>query len=41
MLITLVFLAQFSTKLALGTSLGVLLLPAGLMGAYTYYQQGP
>lgn len=36
----LVFLAQFPTKLALGTSLGVLLLPAGLMGAYTYYQQG-
>ena len=36
----LIFLAQFPTKLALGTSLGSLLLPVGLLGAYTYYQQG-
>jgi uncharacterized protein len=36
----LVFLANFPTKLALGTSLGAMLLPVGLLGAYTYYQQG-
>ncbi len=36
----LVFLANFPTKLALGTSLGALLLPVGLLGAYTYYQAG-
>jgi len=36
----LVFLAKFPTKLALGTSLGALLLPVGLLGAYTYYQDG-
>jgi uncharacterized membrane protein YfcA len=36
----LVFLAKFPTKLALGTSLGALLLPVGLLGAYTYYQNG-
>jgi uncharacterized protein len=34
----LIFLAQFSTKMALGTSLGALLLPVGLLGAYTYYR---
>jgi uncharacterized protein len=36
----LVFLANFPTKLALGTSLGALLLPVGLLGAYTYWQHG-
>jgi uncharacterized protein len=36
----LIFLAKFPTKLALGTSLGAMLLPVGLLGAYTYYQQG-
>jgi uncharacterized membrane protein YfcA len=36
----LVFAAQFPTKLALGTSLGALVLPAGLLGAYAHYQQG-
>jgi uncharacterized membrane protein YfcA len=36
----LVFFAHFSTKLALGTSLGALLLPVGLLGVYTYYQNG-
>jgi uncharacterized protein len=36
----LVLLAKFPTKMALGTSLGALLLPVGLLGAYTYYQQG-
>lgn len=36
----LVFFASFPTKMALGTSLGALLLPVGVMGAYTYYQHG-
>jgi uncharacterized protein len=36
----LIFLASFPTKLALGTSLGAMLLPVGLLGAYAYYQQG-
>jgi uncharacterized membrane protein YfcA len=36
----LVMLAQYPTKTALGTSLGALLLPVGLLGAYTYYQNG-
>jgi uncharacterized membrane protein YfcA len=36
----LIFLAKFSTKLAIGTSLGAMLLPVGLLGAYAYYQQG-
>jgi len=36
----LIFFAKFPTKLALGTSLGALLLPVGLLGAYTYYQDG-
>lgn len=37
---SLIFLANFPTKLALGTSLGALLLPVGLLGAYAYYQNG-
>jgi uncharacterized protein len=37
---SLIFLAKFPTKLALGTSLGAMLLPVGLLGAYAYYQQG-
>jgi uncharacterized protein len=36
----LIFFANFPTKLALGTSLGALLLPVGLLGAYTYYKSG-
>jgi uncharacterized protein len=36
----LVVLAQFHLKLALGTSLGALVLPVGLLGAYTYHQNG-
>jgi uncharacterized membrane protein YfcA len=36
----LIFFAKFPTKLALGTSLGALLLPVGLLGAYTYYKAG-
>jgi uncharacterized protein len=36
----LILLAKFPTKLALGTSLGAMLLPVGLLGAYAYYQQG-
>jgi uncharacterized protein len=36
----LVLLANFPTKVALGTSLGALLLPVGLLGAYTYYRNG-
>ena len=36
----LIILAKFPTKLALGTSLGALLLPVGLLGAYAYWQQG-
>ena len=36
----LIFLAKFPAKLALGTSLGAMLLPVGLLGAYAYYQQG-
>jgi uncharacterized protein len=37
---SLIFLANFHTKLAVGTSLGAMLLPVGLLGAYAYYQQG-
>ena len=37
---SLIFLTQFPTKLAIGTSLGAMLLPVGLLGAYAYYQQG-
>src|SRR5256885_11629851 len=36
---SLIFLAKFPTKLAIGTSLGAMLLPVGLLGAYAYYQQ--
>lgn len=36
----LIFFAKFPIKLALGTSLGALLLPVGLLGAYEYYQNG-
>jgi uncharacterized membrane protein YfcA len=36
----LILIAHFPLKLALGTSLGALLLPVGLLGAYTYYQYG-
>ncbi len=36
----LVFLAGFPTKTALGTSLGALLLPVGLLGAYAYWENG-
>ena len=36
----LALLAKFPIKLAIGTSLGALLLPVGLLGAYTYYQHG-
>jgi uncharacterized membrane protein YfcA len=36
----LIFFAKFPTKLALGTSLGALLLPVGFLGAYTYYRDG-
>jgi uncharacterized membrane protein YfcA len=36
----LVLLADFTHKSALGTSLGALLLPVGLLGAYTYWQHG-
>jgi uncharacterized membrane protein YfcA len=37
---SLIFLAKFPTKLAIGTSLGAMLLPVGLLGALTYYQDG-
>lgn len=36
----LVLLADLPHKTALGTSLGALLLPVGLLGAYTYWQHG-
>jgi uncharacterized protein len=36
----LIFFAAFHTKLAIGTSLGAMLLPVGLLGAYAYYQAG-
>jgi hypothetical protein len=36
----LVFLGHFPTKAAVGTSLGALLLPVGLLGAYTYWENG-
>jgi len=36
----LMILAQFHLKLALGTSLGALVLPVGILGAYTYHQSG-
>jgi uncharacterized membrane protein YfcA len=37
---SLVYLANFPTRMALGTSLGALLLPVGLLGAYTYWDNG-
>jgi uncharacterized membrane protein YfcA len=37
---SLIFFAHFQTKLAIGTSLGAMLLPVGLLGAYAYYQDG-
>jgi uncharacterized protein len=37
---SLILLAKFHAKLAIGTSLGAMLLPVGLLGAYAYYQQG-
>jgi uncharacterized protein len=37
---SLIFFAKFHAKLAIGTSLGAMLLPVGLLGAYAYYQQG-
>lgn len=36
----LVFFLGFSQKLAQGTSLGMLLLPVGILGAIQYYKQG-
>ncbi len=36
----LVMLAHFPTRTALGTSLGALLLPVGLLGAYIYWENG-
>ena len=36
----LIFFAKFPTRLALGTSLGAMLLPVGLLGAYAYHQAG-
>jgi uncharacterized membrane protein YfcA len=36
----LMLVANYHLKLALGTSLGALLLPVGLLGAFTYYQHG-
>lgn len=36
----LVFFGGFATKAALGTSLGALLLPVGILGAYEYYHNG-
>jgi uncharacterized membrane protein YfcA len=36
----LVLLLGFSQKLAQGTSLGILLLPIGILGALQYYKQG-
>jgi uncharacterized membrane protein YfcA len=36
----LIFLVGFHAKLAIGTSLGAMLLPVGILGAYAYYQRG-
>jgi hypothetical protein len=36
----LVFFLGFSQKMAQGTSLGILLLPVGLLAVYQYYKQG-
>jgi uncharacterized membrane protein YfcA len=37
---SLVYLANFPTRMAFGTSLGALLLPVGLLGAYAYWDNG-
>lgn len=36
----LIFFLGFSQKMAQGTSLGILLLPIGLLGVFQYYKQG-
>lgn len=36
----LIFLARFPVKMATGTSLGALLLPVGILGAYAYWRAG-
>jgi uncharacterized membrane protein YfcA len=36
----LILLAKFSPQLATGTSLGVLLMPVGILGAWAYYKEG-
>jgi len=36
----LVFILGFSQKMAMGTSLGILLLPVGILGVIQYYKQG-
>jgi uncharacterized membrane protein YfcA len=36
----LVLLAKFPPQVATGTSLGVLLMPVGILGAYAYYKEG-
>jgi uncharacterized protein len=36
----LVLLAKFPPQLATGTSLGVLLMPVGILGAWAYYKEG-
>lgn len=36
----LILLANFSPQLATGTSLGVLLMPVGILGAWAYYREG-
>jgi len=36
----LVFILAFSQKMAQGTSLGILLLPIGILGVIQYYKQG-
>lgn len=36
----LVFILHFKLKMAIGTSLGALLLPVGLLGVWEYYKSG-
>ena len=36
----LVLILGFSQKMAMGTSLGILLLPVGILGVFQYYKQG-
>lgn len=36
----LILLAKFQPQTAVGTSLGALILPAGLLGAWEYYRRG-